>query len=90
MYGFAGRSFNFMGEVGKTYSIISTQNMQARAIAAPLLPADQSCSNEAFKACVCAAAGLECSSCRECAFECQRPGAMRCLTAACTRITQRD
>jgi hypothetical protein len=28
MYGFAGRSFNFGGEVGKTYSIISTQNMQ--------------------------------------------------------------
>ena len=29
MYGFAGRSFNFMGEVGKIYSIISTQTLQA-------------------------------------------------------------
>ena len=28
MYGFAGRSFNFIGEVGKFYNIISTQNMQ--------------------------------------------------------------
>lgn len=29
MYGFAGRSFNFMGDPGKIYNIISTQNMQA-------------------------------------------------------------
>lgn len=28
MYGFAGRSFNFMGEVGKIYNIISTQTLQ--------------------------------------------------------------
>lgn len=28
MYGFAGRSFNFIGEVGKFYNIISTQNLQ--------------------------------------------------------------
>lgn len=28
MYGFAGRSFNFIGDVGKTYNIISTQNLQ--------------------------------------------------------------
>jgi hypothetical protein len=30
MYGFAGRSFNFIGDPGKTYNIISTQNLQAR------------------------------------------------------------
>ena len=30
MYGFAGRSFNFMGEVGKIYNIISTQALQVR------------------------------------------------------------
>lgn len=28
MYGFAGRSFNFIGDPGKIYNIISTQNMQ--------------------------------------------------------------
>jgi hypothetical protein len=28
MYGFAGRSFQFLGEPGKIYSIISTLNMQ--------------------------------------------------------------
>ncbi|KAK9902757.1 hypothetical protein WJX75_005073 [Coccomyxa subellipsoidea] len=28
MYGFAGRSFNFIGEVGKIYNIISTQTLQ--------------------------------------------------------------
>ena len=28
MYGFAGRSFNFLGAPGKIYNIISTQNMQ--------------------------------------------------------------
>lgn len=30
MYGFAGRSFNFMGDVGKIYNIISTQTLQVR------------------------------------------------------------
>lgn len=29
MYGFAGRSFNFIGDPGKIYNVISTQNMQA-------------------------------------------------------------
>ncbi len=28
MYGFAGRLFNFIGDPGKIYNIISTQNMQ--------------------------------------------------------------
>ena len=28
MYGFAGRSFNFLGAPGKIYNIVSTQNMQ--------------------------------------------------------------
>ncbi len=37
MYGFAGRSFNFMGEVGKIYSIISTQTLQVRAQVALIL-----------------------------------------------------
>ena len=30
MYGFAGRAFNFMGESGKIYNIISTLNIQVR------------------------------------------------------------
>ena len=34
MYGFAGRSFNFIGDPGKTYNIISTQNLQARPASA--------------------------------------------------------
>ena len=40
MYGFAGRSFNFIGDPGKIYSIISTQNLQvpcAPHCACPLL-----------------------------------------------------
>ena len=29
--GFTGRSFNFMGEVGKTYSLLSSKNHQLSA-----------------------------------------------------------
>jgi hypothetical protein len=35
MYGFAGRSFNFIGEVGKIYNIISTQTLQVSASFCP-------------------------------------------------------
>ena len=30
MTGFTGRSFNFFGDVGKTYNLISSQNHQVR------------------------------------------------------------
>jgi hypothetical protein len=30
MYGFAGRAFNFIGDSGKIYNIISTLNIQVR------------------------------------------------------------
>jgi hypothetical protein len=31
MYGFAGRSFQFLGEPGKVYNIISSQTLQVCA-----------------------------------------------------------
>ena len=36
MYGFAGRSFNFIGDVGKIYNIISAENIQASMLFRPI------------------------------------------------------
>lgn len=38
MTGFTGRSFNFFGDVGKTYSLISSMNHQVGLLAISLLP----------------------------------------------------